>query len=122
MFVLLAVTAAAATFAAAASLGVTSNAIGAGNHSLTACDSDGFTFSRTVNSSGQITGMTISGIALACAGGTLTVTVTNSSDVSIGAGSVSLPSSGFTGSANITPSPTPTTARTNHYQAVIVGA
>jgi len=121
VFVLLAVTAAAATFAAAASLGVTSLALGAGNSSISACDPDGFTFSRSVNSSGQITSMTVSGIAAACAGGTLTLTITDTSDASIGSGSAALPSTGFSGSASITPSPTPVTPRTNHYQAIVVG-
>jgi hypothetical protein len=120
-FVLLAVTAAAATFAAAASIGVASGSLGAGNSAIGACDPDGFTFTRVVNNSGAITSLTIGGIAAACAGGTLSVNLTNSSNASIGSATASLPSSGFGGSATVTPSPAPTASSVNAYRASIVG-
>jgi len=50
--------------------------------------------------------VTVGSIALACAGGTLRLTLTNGT-TGVGSGSASLPASGFSGSAAITVSPSP---------------
>jgi hypothetical protein len=104
--------------AAAASLPTTSGTLGAGIASVTACDGDGFTFRYTLDTTGHITTVTVSSIASACAGGTLRVTLTNGT-TSVGSGSASLPSSGFSGTATVTVSPTPlSTQVTAAYSAV----
>jgi hypothetical protein len=92
--------------AAAASLTATVPTLGGGSAAVTACDTDGITFRHTLDSTGHVTSVTVSSIAAGCAGGTLRLTLTNGT-TSVGSGSVALPSSGFSGSATVTISPTP---------------
>jgi hypothetical protein len=100
------VTVGALVVAWASSLAVSSGKLGAGNAAVSACDSDGFTFTYTIDSSGHIVTTTVGGIAVGCAGGRLRVTLT-ASGANVGEGSVTLPSSGFSGSAAVSISPAP---------------
>jgi hypothetical protein len=69
----------------AADLGLTTVGLSAGSASVTECDTS-FTPSYTV-ANGRVTVVTVNGIAdPACEGGLLSVTLTNSSGASIGAG------------------------------------
>lgn len=72
----------AASFAA--SLGGISGTIGAGGASVAACDSDFGTVYTTV--SGNVTAVQVTGIAAACAGGALSVRLTNAAGTAIGSG------------------------------------
>jgi hypothetical protein len=78
---------AVASVAAAASLGgVGSPALSAGNGAIAACDPDGFTVAYTT-SAGNVTAVTVSGIAdPGCEGGALSVTVTDSGGVGLASG------------------------------------
>ena len=114
-------TAAAATFAAAASVAVGSGGVGAGNAPVGRCDADGFTYTRSIDTAKKVTGATIGGIATACAGGTLNVTLANASGAAIAAGSVPLPSSGFTGTAAVPVSGLPLATDVSSYRVIVVG-
>jgi hypothetical protein len=70
--------------AVAASLGVSPGGFGSGQAAVTACDGDFGTVYTTV--SGNVTSVSVTGIAGACAGGALTVALTNSAGTAIGSG------------------------------------
>ena len=77
--------AATATVAAAASLGgVGGGAVGAGDAPVAACD-DGFTVSYTTVG-GNVTAVIVGGIAAACAGGSLRLTVRDAGGAGIATG------------------------------------
>ena len=120
----LAIAATAATVvvavAFAASIPITGGTVGAGTAAVSACDPDGFTYRYAVDSSGKITTVTVGSIALACAGGTLRLTLTNGT-TSVGSGSASLPASGFSGSASITVSPSPASNQVTAAYSAIEG-
>ena len=61
------------------------SAVGTGSGAVSACDTDGFTISYTT-ASGNVTQAVVGGIAAACAGGSLQLTLTDSSGASIGSG------------------------------------
>ena len=105
---------------AAASLTTTAARLGAGTSAVSACDGDGFTFRHVIDTSGRITTVTTTGIHLSCAGGTLRVTLVNGT-ASVGSGSVVLPSSGFTGTADVTISPQPLSSGVTAVHAAIEG-
>jgi len=117
LFVLVAV--GAASFAAAATLSVASASLGSGRVAAAVCDSDGFTYTHTLNTSHAVTTVTVSGINAACAGGTLQITLANSSNASIGSGSAALPSSGFLGWATVTIAGAPPSANVTSYRVAI---
>jgi hypothetical protein len=96
----------AAGVASAAATPISPDRLGGGTTSVSACDGDGFAYAAVIDTSGRITSVTVSDIAAACAGAVLRVTLANGT-TSVGSGSVTLPSSGFTGSASVTVSPTP---------------
>jgi hypothetical protein len=106
--------------AAAATLAVASQRLGSGNAAVGSCDTDGFTYAN-VTSGGNVTAVTVTGINLSCAGGRLTVTLANSSNASIGSGSVTLPAAGFTGSASVPMSPQPPVTSVHRYFGIVVG-
>ena len=113
-----AIVVASATFAAAASLGgLITHELGAGSASVTSCDGDGVTASYTV-ASGNVTQVTISGIAAACSGGQLRLTLANSSGTSIGTGG---PVTVSATSHAVSVSPTPAAASVAGLHVVIVG-
>lgn len=89
-------------FAMAASLGgITSDKVGADNTAVAACDTDGVATSYAVawdatDKRYEISSVTVSGVADACDGQTLSVSLTDSSGAQIGSGSLALPSSAAT--------------------------
>jgi hypothetical protein len=104
--------------AAASAMPLTAPSLGAGTAVVSACDSDGFTLRHTVDTAGRLTAVTVGSMSPACAGGMLRLTVTSGS-TSVGEGTASLPSAGFTGSAAVTLSPQPlSSAVTAVYVAV----
>jgi hypothetical protein len=62
--------------ASASSLGLGADSLGAGNVAVAACDGDGFSPSYTTVG-GNVTTVTVGGIDGACAGGALSVTLTD---------------------------------------------
>jgi hypothetical protein len=110
----------AAGIASAASLSTAAGPLGGGTASVSRCDANGFTFGATIDTSGRITGVTVSGIDAGCAGATLRVTLA-SGTTSVGSGSVAMPASGFTGTANVTVSPTPLSTGVDGIFAVAEG-
>ncbi|MGH3049761.1 MAG: hypothetical protein ACRDLK_06350 [Gaiellaceae bacterium] len=70
-----AVSALAATLAAAASLSLTSTSLSAGNASVTSCGVSSLTATRAVDSSGNVSQVTVTGIPQACSGSTLDLTL-----------------------------------------------
>ena len=92
-----AVTAVCASVAVAASLGVSTTDVGSGNASIVVCDTNGFTETYTTVR-GLVTAVTVSGIAdPGCEGGSLKLTLTNASGVSIAsAGPGTVPTDGDT--------------------------
>jgi hypothetical protein len=106
--------------ASAASLSVNAGTASGGSAVVSACDPNGFTYVYALDTTGRVTDVTVSSISAGCAGGTLRVALTNGS-ASIGQGSTVLPSSGFSGSANVGVSPTPQSNQVTAVYAVIEG-
>ena len=71
--------------ASAASLGLSSGTLGAGNATVSGCTSSSLTATRNVNNSGNVTQVNVTGVPQACAGQTLAVTLENNSQASLGA-------------------------------------
>lgn len=94
--------------------------LGAGTATVNSCDANGFAFAATIDTSGRITSVTVSGIDASCTGATLRVTLA-SGTTSVASGSTALPSSGFTGSASVTVSPTPLSTGVDRIFAVAEG-
>ena len=95
---LLGLTVGGGVLASAASLGVTGNTLGAGTVVIASCDTDGVTLRYThtyvaavpaINpGSYRTSGVTISGIAPACSGKALDITLKDSTGASLGSGNV----------------------------------
>lgn len=117
--ILVLLAAGATSFAAAATLGVTSTTLGAGRTAVPACDTDGFSYTHTLDTSHNVATVTVSGVAAACAGATLQLTLADSVNASIGSSSAALPVSGFTGSATMTISGTAASASVAAYRVAI---
>ena len=111
---------AGAVTATATSLSITGAGLSGGTAPVTACDANGFSYRFTVDLSQRITSVAVSNIDVSCAGGVLRLTLASSGS-SVGGGSASLPSSGFTGDATIAISPTPLSATVTAAYAVIEG-
>jgi hypothetical protein len=105
---------------AAASLTTTAARLGAGTAAVTACDPNGFAFHHVIDTAGRITTVSATGIHASCAGGTIRLTVVNGTS-SVGSGSASLPSSGFTGTVNVTISPQPLSTGVTAVHAAVEG-
>jgi hypothetical protein len=106
--------------ASAAAIPISPGPLGAGMDTISACDADGFTFAATIDTSGKVTAVTVSGIDVACAGAILRVTLA-SGTTSVGSGSATLPSSGFSGSASVSVNPTPSSTGVDRIFAVAEG-
>lgn len=83
-------------FAAAASLTMSADQLGANNASVGVCDADGVTTSYAnafdaTDSRYEVTSVTVKGVADACDGKTLKVTLTNSSGTELGNASLAIP-------------------------------
>ena len=89
-------------YAMAASLGgITSDSIGADSAVVASCDTDGVTSAYVAgwdptDKRYEITSVTVGGVADTCDGRNLSVTLTDSSGVQIGSGTLSIPTSGAT--------------------------
>ena len=104
----------------AASQSLASTTLGAGSAAVASCDSDGFSFSFASNGQGQVTTVNVSGIAGSCAGGNLLVTLIAGS-ANVGAGTASLPASGFAGTATVGISGAPVASSVTVVRAAIEG-
>ena len=104
----------------AASMTTTAARVGAGTATVAACDGDGFAFHHVIDSAGRIVTVTATGIHASCAGGTLRVALVNGT-ASVGSGSIVLPSSGFTGTADVSISQQPASTGVTAVHAVVEG-
>ena len=87
----------AATFAAcgaAASLALGSQALSAGNTSVTSCGVASLSGTRSVDNSGNFTQIVVTGVPAACAGETLSVTLASGAGASLGSTSAVVPAGG----------------------------
>jgi hypothetical protein len=87
----------AATFAAcgaAASLALGSQALSAGNASVTSCGVASLSSTRSVDNSGNFTEFVVTGIPAACAGETLSITLASGAGASLGSSSGVVPAGG----------------------------
>ena len=76
--------------ASAASLGLTSGKLGAGNATVSGCTSSSLTATRNVDNSGNVTQVNVTSVPQACAGQKLAVTLESSSSASLGAASTTV--------------------------------
>jgi hypothetical protein len=83
----LAIWAGFAAVAAAATLGLASTTLGAGNAAVTPCGVTSLTATRNVDNSGNVTQVVVSGIPQSCSGQTLAVTLRNQTGGSLGSAS-----------------------------------
>jgi hypothetical protein len=88
---------------AAALQGASSGLVGNGSSPVTACDTDGLSVTYTT-SGGNVTSVAVGGIAVACNGGTLRVTVVDSSRTSVASGGP-VTVSGTSQSITVSPNP-----------------
>lgn len=86
----LTLTAVFAAFAAAATLALGSTSLSAGNASVTPCGITSLGATRTVDNSGNVTQVNVSGIPAACTGETLAVTLVGSGGASLGSASAQI--------------------------------
>ncbi|HZS31171.1 MAG TPA: hypothetical protein VFA37_07935 [Gaiellaceae bacterium] len=70
--------------ASAASLGIGTGKLSAGNHAVSGCASAALTATRNVNNSGDVTAVNVLSVPQACSGQTLAVTLENASHASLG--------------------------------------
>jgi hypothetical protein len=115
-FLLLLLLAGGVSYAAAATLTTGSKQVGAGKAVVPICDTDGFTYTRTLDASHNVTSVTVSGINAACNGGTLQLTLADGANASLGSGSAAVTTSG---SATITITGTAPAASVASYKSAI---
>jgi hypothetical protein len=121
MGVIAAVMAAGTTTGAAASLGLSSGQFGAAGTTVAACDSNGFTPSYTT-AAGNVTVVTLSGIADACEGGSLSLTLTNGNASVASAGPQVVPADADAADTSVAVPVSPAPAgQVNGVHAVITG-
>ena len=102
--------------AAAAGLDVAGGGVGAGTASVARCDPDGFSLSFTTLG-GDVTAVSVGGIAAACVGGELSVTLTSSGANVGGGGPVSVAGS----AADVSITATPDADAIDGYHVAVVG-
>jgi hypothetical protein len=90
----LAIVAASTACAAAASLSLGSNNLSAGNVPVTPCGSLPSLVTRNVNNLGNVTQVVVPGVPAACAGETISITLLNATNVSLGSASATVPVGG----------------------------
>jgi hypothetical protein len=113
----------AASVAFAATLGpLTPSSVGSTSGNVNPCDTDGFTITYTT-SRGNVTQATIGGIKEpACAGGSLSLALTDASGASIGSGGpVTVPTTSDPGSVSVPLAVQPYAGNVAGFQVVIVG-
>ena len=116
----LAVAATFAAFGAAASLALGSQALSAGNASVTSCGVASLSTTRSVDNGGNFTQVVVSGVPAACAGETLSVTLVNGSGGSLGGSSAVVPAGG--GAMTFSGFGTVSAASLMSFQYAMVGA
>jgi hypothetical protein len=115
----------ATVFGLAATLGVNATELGAGNDTVGSCDSDGVSTSYAnswdaTDSQYEVTSVTVDGIADACDGKSLKVALTNSANLKIGDGSVTVPTAAGAFVATVSAlTPTPSAAAVTNVHVVI---
>jgi hypothetical protein len=120
----LGVAALTATTAFASGLGpLGSGAVGENAAGISRCDGDGFTIASYTTSGGDVTQAVVGGIAEpACAGGELSLTLTDASGASIGSGGpVTVPSMADPGSVAVPLTVQPYAGDVAGFHAVVVG-
>ena len=91
----LAITAASTACAAAASLTLGSNPLSSGSAAVTACTGlSSLSATRNVDNSGNVTQVVVPGIPAACAGETISITLVDGSNASLGNASGTVPAGG----------------------------
>jgi hypothetical protein len=114
-----------AVFAMAASLGpITSGQVGASDAAVTACDTDGVTTSYAsswdaTDERYEVTSVTVTGIANACDGRPLSVSLTQTDGTQIGSGTVTVPSDALAFTATVTLSTAASAQLTERVHVVI---
>jgi hypothetical protein len=114
-----------AVFASAASLGgITSGNVGADDATVASCDTDGVTTAYATAWDGtddryEVTSVTVTGIANACDGKTLSVSLTDASSNQIGSGTVTVPTDALAFQASVTLSPAASAELTTGVHAAI---
>jgi hypothetical protein len=118
----LAVSAASAACAAAASLALGSQSLSSGSAAVTPCGSLSSLLTRNVNNTGNVTQVIVPGVPAACAGETISITLLNGSNVSLGSASATVPAGG--GSMTFTSASfgTVSAAALASYRFAVVGA
>jgi uncharacterized Zn-binding protein involved in type VI secretion len=116
----LAVAATFAAFGAAASLALGSQALSAGNASVTSCGVASLSTTRSVDNGGNFTQVVVSGVPAACAGETLSVSLVNGSGGSLGGSSAVVPAGG--GAMTFSGFGTVSAASLMSFQYAMVGA
>lgn len=112
-------------FGFAATLGVSPNDLGAGSSAVGSCDTNGVntTYANTWDATDkryEVTSVTITGIDDNCDGKTLKAALTNSSDVLLGDGTVTVPSVAGTFTATVSSlSPNPAASAVSNIHVVI---
>lgn len=76
--------------ASAASLGIGTGQLAAGNVAVGGCTSSSLTATRNVDNSGNVTQVDVTGVPQACSGETLAVTLRNSSQTSLATASTTV--------------------------------
>lgn len=121
---LLTVTVFATVFGLAATLNVSPDTLGAGNNSVGSCDTDGVS-SAYANSWDatdkrfEVTSVTVNGIADACDGNTMKVALTDSANVSLADGSVTVPTGAGTSATVSALSANPAASSVSNIHVVI---
>ena len=113
----------AATFAAcgaAASLALGTQALSAGNATVTSCGVASLSATRSVDNSGNFTQFVVTGVPAACAGETLSVTLASGAGTSLGSSSAVVPAGG--GSMTFGGFGTVSAASLMSFQYAMVGA
>jgi hypothetical protein len=98
----LAVAAAFAGCAAAATLAFSSTSLAAGNATVSSCGIASLVATRKVDNAGNVTRVDVGAIPVACAGETLQITFVGAASASLGSGSAAIGSCAATCSAAIT--------------------
>jgi hypothetical protein len=99
------------------------DAVGAASAGIARCDPDGFTIVSYTTSGGDVTQAVVGGIAEpACAGGQLSLTLTDAGGAAIGSGGpVAVPSAADPGSAAVPLTVQPYAGDVAGFHAVVVG-
>jgi hypothetical protein len=120
----LTVTAFFVAFGAAATLALGSTSLSAGSQSVTTCGASAVSATRTVDNSGNVTQVDVSGIPAACTGETLSVTLANSSNAALSTLSTTLSGCSTTCSATFAAAAIGTVSATalKTFQFAITGA